>query len=643
MCGIVGKVDFSGPVDPAVIHRMCSAIEHRGPDSRGVWCEEGIGLGMQRLAIIDVAGGDQPIFNEDGTVAVVMNGEIYNFKELRAALTAKGHRFATRSDTEVLVHLYEDFGDDLVQHLRGMFAFAIWDTCRGRLLLGRDRVGKKPLLVARKGSKLWFASEMMALVQDPEIDRTPNLQAIAGYLAYQYVPHPMTAFSSVEKLAPGSTLVATRAGAWTRRYWALDYATPQPPGSVEELGEQLRALIWDATKVRLISEVPLGAFLSGGVDSSAVVAAMADQMPEPVKTFSIGFPTEDFDEVRFARTIADLFSTDHHEFVVEPQALEIMPKLARHYGEPFADPSAIPSFYLAELTSRHVTVALNGDGGDESFAGYTRYVSNGMAAHLNWLPGPVRRITPAVVRPIGHGPRSSCIRARLQRFARVLAMEQPDRYAHWMSAFQGCMRAEMMQPSFLDALDQWRPESIIRDVWATSTAKSRVDRMLDADVNTYLPDDLLVKMDIATMAYSVEGRSPLLDHHLMEFAASLPAHMKLRGRTGKQLLKASLRGVLPDEILDRPKMGFGVPLRHWFRDELRDLPGELLLSSDARVHAYVQPEAIDRMLGQHVDGTADHSLRLWVLLQLEHWHREVVESALLADVHPITVTKAGAL
>jgi asparagine synthase (glutamine-hydrolysing) len=580
---------------------------------------------MQRLAIIDVAGGDQPIFNEDRTVAVVMNGEIYNFPELRADLISRGHRFTTQCDTEVLVHLYEERGDEFVTALRGMFAFAVWDARKGRLLLGRDRVGKKPLLIARRGSTVWFASEMTALLQDAELDRRPNLRAIATYLALQYVPHPESAFIGVEKLPPGTTVAIDADGEVQRRYWSLDYSAPSAQATTQELEERVRSLIWDATRARLISDVPLGAFLSGGIDSSVVVAAMADQMSEPVKTFSIGFPDAEFDELPFARMVAERFSTDHHEFVVEPHALEIMPKLARHYGEPFADPSAIPSFYLAELTSHHVTVALNGDGGDESFAGYTRYVSNDMVGHLNWLPAPLRRLAPRMV-DLGGGLRQgSRFGARLSRFGHALAMDPHERYAHWMSAFQSSMREQMFQPAFLEATGYWDPADVIAGPWKASRATSRVDRMLETDINTYLPADLLVKMDIATMAYSVEGRSPLLDHHLMEFAASLPPEHKLRGTTGKRLLKSALRGVIPDQILDRPKMGFGVPLPRWFRTELRDLPGEMLLGSDARVHAYVKPAAIQQMIGEHHAGQADHSLRLWVLLQLELWHREVVE------------------
>src|SRR5579884_341943 len=595
MCGIAGKVDFSERVEPSLLARMCAAMQHRGPDSRGIWCAGPVGLAIQRLAIIDIAGGNQPIFNEDRTVAVVMNGEIYNFQGLRTALQARGHTFASHADTEVLVHLYEEYGDDLVDHLRGMFAFAIWDATRQRLLLGRDRVGKKPLFIARRGGALTFASEMLALIQDPMVERVPNPRAIADYLAYQYVPHPLSAFKGVEKLAPGCTLAITSEGETLRRYWRLDYGAPSPATTEAELQEQLKAHLWEATRIRLISEVPLGGFLSGGIDSSAVVAAMADQMSEPVKTFSIGFPEDDFDELHYARMVASRFGTDHHEFVVEPHALDIMPKLARHYGEPFADPSAIPSFYLSEMTSRHVTVALNGDGGDESFAGYGRYVSNDLVNHLNWLPRPAQRMLPTAVSFLGEGPRNNGFRARIQRFARVLGMEPYERYAHWMSAFQQPALPQALQPDFQQALGDWTLEEVIRKPWLATTAQSRVDRMLDVDVNTYLPADLLVKMDIATMAFSVEGRSPLLDHKLMEFAASLPASLKLQGLSGKRVLKAAMAGILPPEVLHRRKMGFGVPLAHWFRNELRELPGEVLLGSDARVQRYVRPDTIQAM------------------------------------------------
>jgi len=625
VCGIVGKIDFGGAVDEQLIHRMCAVIKHRGPDSRGTFVAGGVGLGIQRLAIIDVTGGNQPIFNEDRSVAVVLNGEIYNFPELRELLRGRGHKFSTQSDTEVLVHLYEDHGKQMVDHLRGMFAFAIWDARKRELFCARDRVGKKPLFWARRGSKVWFASEIRALLEDPELDRAVDNAAVAAYLALQYVPHPRSAFESIQKLPPASTLTVTESGEQIEKYWSLDYSQKLEGVPVEELEERLREHIREATRVRLMSEVPLGAFLSGGIDSSAVVAAMAEQMVEPVKTFSIGFSEADHDELHYARMIAEQFGTDHHEFVVEPKALDIMPKLARHYGEPFADSSAIPSFYLAELTSRQVTVALNGDGGDESFAGYHRYVTDHRVRQLDWLPAPVQRAA-SLTRFVGEGPLDDSTRTRINRIGRLLSMLPQERYALRMCMFDGVRQARLLTPEFAASVGGARPDRFLLDAWEASTATEHVDVMLDTDVQTYLPGDLLVKMDIATMAYSVEARSPFLDHRLMEFAASLPSDLKLHGGNGKRLLKSALRGWLPDEILDRRKMGFGVPLAHWFRNDLRDLPTDVLLDRRSLDRGYFRRSEIERLIKEHREGRADHASRLWVLLQLEYWHREVVEA-----------------
>jgi asparagine synthase (glutamine-hydrolysing) len=626
MCGIAGKVDFDGAIDSDLLHRMCAVMEHRGPDSRGVFAAKGVALGVQRLAIIDVAGGDQPIFNEDGSIAVVLNGEIYNFEQLRAQLVRRGHRFSSQADTEVLVHLYEDFGEEMVTHLRGMFAFAIWDEKARRLFCARDRVGKKPLFWARRGNRFWFASEIRALLQDPELERDVDPSAITAYLAYQYVPHPLSAFKAIRKLPPASTLILNENGLHIERYWSLDYSQKLVQLPTAELEERLWEHIKDATRVRLMSEVPLGAFLSGGIDSSAVVAAMAEQMAEPVKTFSIGFSDDAFDERRYARLVAQHFGTDHREFLVEPNALDIMPKLARHYGEPFGDPSAIPSFYLAELTGQHVTVALNGDGGDESFGGYPRYVTGIRAPRLNWLPRPLRHAAPWASRLIGQGRDISGTRTQISRLAHVLAMSGPERYATLSAAFDDVRRRRLLTREFAASVDGFRPEDFVTDVWNRSTGKDLADQMMATDVVTYLPDDLLVKMDIATMAYSVEARSPFLDHHLMEFAASLPAHHKLDGEKGKVLLRSALRRILPAEVLERPKMGFGVPLARWFREELRDLPTSILLDRQAVSRGYFQRREIECLIQEHQQHVANHSWRLWLLLQLEIWHSEVAEA-----------------
>lgn len=630
MCGIAGGVDFARPFDERLLHRMCRVMEHRGPDSRGVHVEGGLGLGVQRLAVIDVDGGHQPIFNEDGTVAVVMNGEIYNHLELRQRLLRAGHRFTSRTDTEVLAHLYEEHGDALVEHLRGMFAFAIWDGRRRRLLCARDRVGKKPLFWTRQGDRVLFASEVRSLLQAPELSREIDPRAIDAYLALGYVPHPLSAFREVGKLPPASTLSVDTRKVEVRRYWRLDYSRKRAGVPIAELEEQLRSELREATRIRLMSDVPVGAFLSGGIDSSAVVAMMAHESSRPVRTFSIGFEDREFDETSHARTVAERFGTDHQEFVVTPEAISIMPTLARHYGEPFADASAIPSFYLAELTSREVTVALNGDGGDEAFAGYGRYLRQARIDYLDRLPRFARRSFGRLA-ATDDGLDARGWQGRARRIARTLASEPWQRYAMTLTAFDSERRRRLLSPQFLSRLEGWEAEDTLRDEWMASSAGDPIDRMLDVDIETYLPGDLLPKIDIATMAYSVEARSPFLDHRLMEFAASVPAELKLARGTGKRLLKAAMRGILPDDVLDRPKMGFGVPLARWFREELRDLPAERLLDPSATARGYLQTTEIERLVSEHHDRKADHSLRLWVLLQLDSWHREVVDAPIVSS------------
>jgi asparagine synthase (glutamine-hydrolysing) len=623
MCGIAGKIDFAGAVDEAVLRRMCGVMEHRGPDSLGIYARDGAGLGIRRLAIIDVVGGDQPMFNEDGTVVAVANAEIYNYRSLRDDLLARGHRFSTKSDVEVLVHLYEEFGDQLVHRLRGMYAFAIWDVRARRLLCARDRVGKKPLFWARNGNTVWFGSEIRALLEDPGIDRSIDHVAIAAYLTLQYVPHPLSAFEKIEKLPPASTLTVTPEGATIQRYWSLDYSEKVDDVAVDELAEQLREHIREATSIRLMSEVPLGAFLSGGIDSSAVVAAMAEKVPGRVKTFSIGFREAAFDELRWARVVAERFDTDHHEFVVEPDAAKLLPKLARQYGEPFADSSAIPSFYLAELAGRHVTVALNGDGGDENFAGYSRYRASDDLNRLSWVPLAARRLASHLAS--APGLTGSGLGGRIGRAAGALPKTTGERYAGWMSVFDEHARRRLLTDAFVETLNGTEPEAFLSNPWATSTGANDLERMLDTDIRTYLPGALLTKMDIATMAYSVEARSPFLDQELMAFAAALPAELKFDGSSGKSILKQAVRTWLPDEILERAKMGFGVPLARWFRTELRDLPAEVLLDRASVGRGYFRRAELERIIRDHHDCSADHSARIWSLLQLELWHREVVE------------------
>jgi len=639
MCGIVGVVGGTQPVDPCLLSRMCDAIVHRGPDDEGYYlnCDperrpEGhspgtafVGFGMRRLSIIDLATGKQPIHNEDQTVWVVLNGEIYNYHELRTQLEALGHRFYTQSDTEVIVHAYEEYGDDVPKRLRGMFAFALWDEKRQRLLLARDRVGKKPLLYAIVGSKLIFASEFRAILRHPDVSRGVNLGAISHYLSFMCVPAPLTAFEGIRKLEPGHLLVWQDGAVEISSYWSLDFRTKIEIGE-REAGERVVDHLRDAVRVRLMSDVPLGAFLSGGIDSSAVVALMSELSTERVKTFSIGFEEQEFNEISHARRVAERFGTDHHEFIVRPNAVEVLPTLIRHYGEPYADSSAIPTYYLAKMTRQHVTVALNGDGGDECFAGYERYAAMRLAEQYHRLPRMVRRgvLEPALEAiPMAGATRSRLGKAR--RFMGVVGRPTGERYLRWTSVFSEELKAELCTSDFLRRTSTAKPLGYVQPWFEGNGEIDVVDRALMADTSNYLPNDLLVKVDIASMAVSLEARSPFLDHKLMEFAASLPARYKLRGITTKYLLKHALKGLLPSENLTRSKMGFGVPIGRWFRGELKSFLADTILSERSLSRGYFKREPIRRLIEDHTDGRRDHAHQLWTLLMLELWHQEFID------------------
>jgi len=626
MCGIVGIARSSpAPVERELVERMCEAQSHRGPDARGLHLGEGIGLGIQRLRVVDLVTGDQPIYNEDRSVTVVLNGEIYNFRDLRSRLRGGGHQFATEGDTEVIVHLYEELGPACVRELHGMFAFALWDSRRRLLLLARDRVGKKPLFYCERPGALSFASELGALMQDPDVPRDVDHGALDAYLTYGYVPAPMSAFAAVRKLMPASTLTYRDGTVQSERYWRLDYSRKAPAKPVGEVEEEIRTGIRQAVRRRMVADVPMGAFLSGGIDSSAVVAAMAEGSSEPVRTFSIGFEEERFNELPQARRVAMEFATDHHELVVRPDAIEMLPKMIRHYGEPFADASALPSFYLARFAGEHVTVALNGDGGDESFAGYPRYATNLALAQLDRIPRPLRQAAGALARhvPLGGDPRT--MRSRLGRFAMALALDREARYLAQTSTFTPAARTQLYTPEHMALIDESRAAETLLGPWHSSSAPDLLDQFLDVDVNSYLPGDLLTKMDIATMAYSLEGRSPLLDHELMELVASLPADMKVARGQGKRILRSALRGWVPDAILDAPKQGFELPAARWFRGELRDFTREVLLDPSATSRGWFREQEVRRLLDEHVAATHDHNRRLWNLLMLELWCKETFD------------------
>jgi asparagine synthase (glutamine-hydrolysing) len=622
MCGIAGKVDRDAGVSAALIERMCERQAHRGPDSRGVFAGDGVGLGIQRLRVIDLETGDQPVYNEDRSVVVVLNGEIYNYRELRRELRERGHSFSTMGDTEVIAHLYEEEGPELVRRLSGMFAFALWDERRRRLLIARDRVGKKPLFYSQRGGSLAFASELAALMADPGIPREVDLAALDCYLAYGYVQAPRSIWGAVRKLPPAHRLIWEDGGARIERYWRLDYSR-KLDAPLPELEEELRRKVADAVRRRLVADVPLGALLSGGVDSAIVVAEMAAASPQGLKTFSIGFGEAKYDELPLARLTAERFGTEHEEFVVEPDAVEIAPKLVRHYGEPYADSSAIPSFYLAELTRRHVTVALNGDGGDESFAGYLRYVANQLGRGLDFVPRLGRRGLAAAARrlPVGEA-RSSSSYAR--RFLTSTGEDAPGRYAAQICIFDRAERAALLGEEASPAIAA-ETEAVIANPWGRASGGGRLDVLLETDVETYLPGDLLAKMDIASMAYSLEARSPLLDADLMQFAASLPSRYKARIASKKWILRRAYRGRVPDEVLDGPKRGFGVPLGAWLRGELRGFARDVLLDPSTLARHPFDEARVRALLERH-DAGGDRSAQIWALLMLALWQHEFADA-----------------
>lgn len=616
MCGIAGIVGGAWSEPEIVVGRMLDALRHRGPDDVGTQRSGIAVLGARRLSIIDVAGGHQPMSGETGRVVAVQNGEIYNFREIRSELVRRGHRFRTDNDTEVIPHAYEEYGDGFVDHLRGMFALALWDADAGRLLLARDRIGKKPLFYARAGSGLLFASEIQGLLSTP-LDLDVDDEAVLEYLRLGYVLAPRSGFRQIRKVRPGDLLTFEEGQVSERSYWRLA-TRPKLEIDVEEAAERLRNEIDDAVRARLVSDVPLGAFLSGGMDSSTVVEAMARLSPGRVRTFSIGFPEGDHSELRYARLVAERFGTDHHEFIVEPSAADVLPMLVRHLGEPFADSSIIPTYYVAKTARAHVTVALNGDGGDELFAGYERYQAAWLASRLELVPPFVRAALGDVAARLPDGPAMPLRLRRLRRFVTALANGAEDRYFRWHGYFGSSdIYGERLRP--LAASARWPVASSDGD------RDDVVGRLLVLDLETYLPGDLLVKMDIATMAGSLEARSPFLDHRLVEFVSRLPTDMKLRAGRSKFLLRKLMTGVLPDEVLDRPKMGLVVPVGEWLRGPLRPLVDEVLLSGPDR--GYVDRDACARLVRAHLGRRVEATKLVWALLMLDLWFRYVVEAA----------------
>ncbi|MBK7932401.1 MAG: asparagine synthase (glutamine-hydrolyzing) [Acidobacteria bacterium] len=627
MCGIAGFVNKgSRGADRGVLAAMNLAIEHRGPDDDGFYVHENVGLAMRRLAIIDLASGKQPIHNADRTKWIVFNGEIYNYQELRRGLEQRGHKFYTKSDTEAIIHLYDEYGVDCLQHLRGMFAIAIWDQTEKTLFLARDRVGKKPILYSHQANgDLIFGSEFRAMLQHPSITREVDYEAIDSYLSYLCVPAPQTAFKQIRKLEPGHWLKWKSGEIETRRYWLPNFSKKIKITEEEAIVETTR-ILRESTKMRMISEVPLGAFLSGGVDSSAVVALMAQESSTPVKTFSIGFEEQDFSELKYAKRVAEHVGAEYNEFIVRPNAVDVIPTLVDHYGEPYADSSAIPTYYVSKETRKHVTVALNGDGGDESFAGYERYMAMEIAEVYKKIPKPLRRTF--IEAPINFLPSSELKKTRIrdvQRFLTSANEEMSERYFRWMSVFKPAFKPLVYTSAFSEQIASNDAFELMDKWYMSSTGLGSVDATLLTDQMTYLPNDLLVKVDIASMANSLEARSPFLDHKLIEFAASLPEGQKMSRFRPKSLLKKVAARLVPSDVVYRRKMGFGVPIGRWLRGYMKDYMIENLLSEKLSNRGLFERKAIKKMIDEHLSGQTDYATPLWSLLMLELWFQQFID------------------
>lgn len=616
MCGISGFVGaFNGSV--AVADEQLRRLDHRGPDARGRFERGGAVIAQNRLAIIDLATGDPPISNEDDAIGVVLNGEIYNFRALHDELRRDGHAFRSRGDTEVIAHLAEDLEPvELARRLDGMFAFAVWDARRERLILGRDRVGKKPLYYHHAGDTFVFASEIKGVLAHPAVPRELEPRAIPSYLTFGYVPTPHTFFSGVLSVPPGHVLVLGRG----KPPELLAYWTPPLPNvdgvevldvSPDEARSRIRTGLERAVERRLIADVPLGAFLSGGIDSSAVVAIMARQTGRPVETFTIGFDDrEGFDERPYAREVARVYGTAHHEEVVRPNAVDLVERLVWHHDQPFGDSSAVPTFLLSEITRRGVTVALSGDGGDELFGGYERFAAALALRRYGKLPS---RAQEALHRGVMMLPRETMGGrvGRVQRFAESAPQGMPDAYRSWLSFVQEPLRGQLLAEPDHWALDDYR------GIWESSAGAEPLDRLLNLNLRTYLVDDLLVKVDRMSMAHGLEVRSPFLDTELVDLALRLAPSTKVRGLSLKRVLRSAVADLLPSEILQRGKRGFGVPLDRWFREDLRSYVHSTLGASDARVKHHLAAGPIDAMLAAHAGGRSDHGQTLWMLLTLE--------------------------
>jgi asparagine synthase (glutamine-hydrolysing) len=632
MCGIVGIQSLTGrrPIDLGLLEAMNRTIVHRGPDSDGRYEDPGhVGLAMRRLSIIDVSGGDQPISNEDGSVWTVFNGEIYHFRELRSNLESRGHRFRTATDTEVIVHAYEEFGDDFVQHLDGMFAFALWDSRRKRLILARDRVGIKQLYYSVCNGQLLWGSEIKCILAHPEVPRELRASAVQHFLTYLYVPEPITAFQGIEELPAGHLLISEKGSFSLRKYWELRYEV-DPTLTPEAAAQGIRDRLDESVRTSLISDVPLGAFLSGGIDSASMVALMARHSEVPVETFSIGYDNAgaNFDERAFAREIAQRYQTHHHELVMQPNLTEIVPELVRAFDQPAADASAIPTWYLAKDTRKHVTVALSGVGGDELAAGYERHRGVMVGERFRWIPSWVTRsLLKPLVSAIPDSPSGHQWVQRVKRFVGSLELPFDDRYFELLVAFSTALQRELLTPEIAEQIDWAAPRDLFRRYLEPLGDTAPLNRALYADLKLFLPSNLLTLTDRMSMAHSLEVRVPFLDHHLLEFAARIPPDLKLRGLERKHILKRAVQDLLPPGFLKRRKMGFSLPLTVWFRNELRPYVEDVLSERAIRECGVFRYPAVRTILDDHFARRANYDGQIWALITFTTWYETYIAGA----------------
>ena len=632
MCGITGWANLDSRTPPAegandLLHSMCERMTHRGPDSEGLLVTNGAALGMRRLAIIDLVTGEQPAFNEDKSVAVILNGEIYNYREIRRQLEQRGHSFASQSDTEVLPHLYEEYADQMVHHLNGMFAFALWDSKRRRLLIARDRFGEKPLYWGVFDKTLLFASEPKVLLAHPSVKSSLNLQALRQYLSFDYVPAPLSIYQGINKLPAAHTLTLEDGRVETHYYWCLSYKTPQPPPAEADAAEHLLELLADSVRLRLVSDVPLGVLLSGGVDSSTVAALAVRASSEAVKTFSISFAESSFDESSYARAVAKYLGTDHHEERLSANlAANLVSEIGSWMDEPFSDPSLVPTYLLSRFTRKHVTVALGGDGGDELFAGYPMYRGHRWAENYSKIP---RALRAGIIEPmVGILPvktRNLSFDYKATRFITGARYEPVARHHIWFGSFNPAEQEMLLAPEVLRTTDA----DIYRDarrMFTECDSSDVVEQMQSLDARLYLAEDILTKVDRASMAVSLEVRAPFLDPRVAEFAASLPPNYKLRGRKTKYILKRAIKDHLPAFVTRRGKKGFGVPVAEWLKGKLRPLARDLLSPDRVRKAGVFNAEYVTKLQDEHERGVANHRKLLWTLLMFELWHESFIET-----------------